>query len=355
VRPDRKRVLFLVILAIGATAAAVLLIGRAARYASLIHRLRGASPEWLAVCGLGEAAAYVGYIACYQAVAQVSGGPRLTAPILARVVGLSFGAYSVATVIGGLSVDFWALREAGEPTKLASARVIALETLRWAVLGVAVCIAAILVLLGVGRSVPLAALVAWLVLVPVCFAGGLWISASRRRERFTQESGGRLRRALAVAVTALVYIRQLMTGRPGLRLRALAGAVVFWAGDVLCSWAALRAFGTRVGIAPLLIGYATGYVSVGLPLPAGGSGGVDAAMTGGFVLAGAPLSSALLGALAFRLFSFWIPALIALASVVTVHGLRERLREVAARRQGSVSVSPADGPAPDSPDRSQRG
>jgi glycosyltransferase 2 family protein len=350
VSKDRKRLLLMIGLAVLATAAAVLLIGRAAHYAELLKRLRGASLAWLVVCAVGETVAYAGYIVCYQAMAQVSGGPRLTAPIVVRVVGLSFGAFSVATAIGGLSVDFWALREAGEPAALASARVIALETLRWAVLGVATCIAGIVVLLGGGHRVTWVVPVAWLVVVPLCFAGGLWVSAARRRERFSASSGGRLRGAMRVAVTALVYIRQLMVGPRGLRLQAIGGAALFWAGELLCAWAALRAFGTRVALAPLLLGYTTGYVSTGLPLPIGGSGGVDAAMTGGFVIAGASLSAALLGAIAFRVFSFWIPALAALLSVITVRGLRDRLREVADhRRQQGLILGPQT--APGSPSR----
>ena len=42
-----------------------------------------------------------------------------------------------------------------------------------------------------------------------------------------------------------------------------------------------------------------------------------------------------LGAVAFRVFSFWLPALIAVLSVATMHGLRSRLREVARARDHS--------------------
>ncbi len=329
----RKRQALIVVLGAAATVAAILLIGQAAHYAELLKRLRGATPGWLVVCAAGETLAYVGYMAAYQVMAGLSGGPWLPPRVLLRVVGLSFGAYSLATTVGGLSVDFWALREAGEPPALASARVIALETMRWAVLGVATCLAGIAVLVGLAQRTPWPVPVAWLVVVPACFAGGLWVSARRRRDRYIGATGGRLRRALGVAVMALAYVRDLMAAPRGLRWRAIAGAAVFWAGDILCAWAALRAFGTDVGLAPLVLGYTTGYVSVGLPLPGGGSGGVDAAMTGGFVLAGAPLSGALLGAVAFRVFTFWLPALAALLAVITAHGLRERLHEVAAQRR----------------------
>ena len=318
---------------VAATVVVVVLIGQAAHYADLLTRLRAAQPGWLVLCAAGEVVAYAGFVASYQAVAELDGGPRLPYLTVVRVVGLSFGAFSVATAIGGLSVDFWALREAGEPPKMASARVIALETMRWALLSLATCAAAIVVLLGAGGGqVPWEVPVAWLVITPACFAGGLWISGARRQARFTRSTGSLALDALGVAVRALVLVRKLVHAPVGLTVRACGGAALFWSGELLCAWAALRAFGVTVAVAPLLLGYTTGYVSMGLPLPAGGSGSVDAAMTAGFVLAGAPLSGALLGAIAFRLFSFWLPAVGALLSLATLRGLRARLHAVAERR-----------------------
>jgi uncharacterized membrane protein YbhN (UPF0104 family) len=324
----------LALLALAATVAIVLLIGQAAHYAHLIKLLKGADYRWLAVCAAGEILAYGGFIFAYQAMAQACGGPRMTIGVVARVVGLSFGAFSVATAIGGLSVDFWALHEAGESPRDASARIIALETLRWAILALATSLAGILTLIGVGPHVSWIVCTAWLAVTVFCFAAGLWISAPGRAARFIGATGGPLRTGLAVAVSALVLIRRVIS-RPGaVRLRAVAGGALFWVGELVCAWAAIRAFGASVAPLPLLLGYTTGYVANGLPLPLGGAGGVDAALTGGFVLAGVPLSAALLGAVAFRVFSFWLPALIAVLSVATMRGLRSRLRQIARARAG---------------------
>ncbi len=353
---ERKRLLVSVIVGIAATAAVILLIGNAASYANVLTHLRDAKPGWLLLCAAGEVLAYAGFIASYQAMAELDGGPELTYSTVARIVGLSFGAFSVATAIGGLSVDFWALREAGEPPRLAGARIIALETMRWAVLTLATCAAAIIVLAGTtGDHVPWEVPVAWLFITPACFAVGLWISAPRRRARFTRSSGSRVRDALGVAVRALVLIRILMRAPGRVLARAIGGAALFWGGELVCAWAALRSFGVAVAIAPLLLGYTTGYVSLGLPLPAGGSGSVDAAMTGGFVIAGASLSSALLGAIAFRLFSFWLPALLALLSLATLRGLRARLRAVAERRAKSAVTVSSSGAVGQEPARSSPG
>ena len=327
------RLVLVALASVLATALVVLLIGEAADFADLAHRLRHAAAGWLVLAAAGEAIAYAGYLAGYRAVAGLSGGPQLPAPVALRVVALAFGAFSLATAVGGLSVDFWALREAGEPPARASARVIAFETLRWAVLAVATCLAAVAALTGVTRWVGVIVPVAWLVVVPACFAGGLYVSAPNRRERLARSGGGRIRRAFAVAVGALVLLRTLVRTGAAARRRAFGGTLVYWVGDALCAWAALRAFGAQVGVGPLLLGYATGYVSEAVPLPAGGAGGVDAAMTGGFVLAGAPLGAALLGAITFRIFTFWLPALVAVPSMLGAPALRDRLREIAEARE----------------------
>jgi uncharacterized membrane protein YbhN (UPF0104 family) len=338
---ERIRLLVLALLALAVTVAIVALIGQAARYAHLIKLLKGADYRWLAVCAVGEVVAYGGFIFAYQAIAQARGGPQLTIGVVARVVGLSFGAFSVATAIGGLSVDFWALHEAGESTRNASARIIALETLRWAVLALATSMAGILALLGVGPRFSWIVCAAWVAVTSFCFATGLWISAPARADRFITVTGGPVRTALAVAVAALVLIRRVITTPGQVRLRAVGGGALFWLGELVCAYAAIRAFGASVAPLPLLLGYTTGYVANGLPLPVGGAGSVDAALTGGFVLAGVPLSAALLGAVAFRVFSFWLPALIAAFSVATMHGLRSRLRQVARTR--GAERRPADG------------
>jgi len=347
--PRRHRTLLLGAAGIALTAGVIALIDQTARNLDLLSRLQGATPAWLVVCAAGETIAYAGFVLSYQSMAQLCAGPRLPASVVLRVVGLSFGAFSVATAIGGLSVDFWALREAGEDASHASARVIALETMRWAVLTVVTCAAAVVVLLGIQHRMVWTVPAGWLALTAFCFAGGIWVSAPSRRDRL-MHLRGRLGRALGVAVLALVYIRRLLTGPRGLRRRAIGGAAAFWAGEILCAWAALRAFGASVGLAPLILGYTTGYLATGLPLPLGGAGSVDAAHTGGFVLAGVPLGSALLGAVAFRVFSFWLPALGALVSVLTAHGLPERLREIARARGGpALSLDARDRPAPGQP------
>jgi uncharacterized membrane protein YbhN (UPF0104 family) len=65
-----------------------------------------------------------------------------------------------------------------------------------------------------------------------------------------------------------------------------------------------------------------------LPLPVGGAGTIDAAMTYALTLVGVPLAPALLAVVAYRLFTFWLPLLPAFAAGVTLKDLRERLPQV---------------------------
>jgi glycosyltransferase 2 family protein len=310
--------LLAVALAIGAGIA----IGKAAHYTRLLHELRAAHVWWLSLCLAGELVRYGGYLAAYRAAARVDGGPELSVRTALRVVAAGFGVLVVATGVGALAVDYWALRRAGESRHEALARVLALNTLEWAVLSAAATAAAAALLVGVGPDVPPEALLPWLAIVPACFAAAAWFSAPTRRARFVQPGGSRFRDAFAAAIRGVVLVRMLVT-RPG---RGLAGAAVYWAGDLLCLWGALKAFGVQIGIAALVLAYATGYVVAALPLPAGGAGGVDAAMTYALTLVGVPLAAALLGTFAYRLFNFWLPVVPALALLPGARGLSDDLR-----------------------------
>jgi hypothetical protein len=54
---------------------------------------------------------------------------------------------------------------------------------------------------------------------------------------------------------------------------------VYWAADMLTLYAALRLFGARPEIIPLVLVYASSFVISALPLPAGGAKGIEASMT----------------------------------------------------------------------------
>jgi uncharacterized membrane protein YbhN (UPF0104 family) len=230
--------------------------------------------------------------------------------------------------VGALGVDYWALRRTGADHHAAFTRVVAFKTLEWAVFGVIVAALGVVVLVGVGPDVATPVALGWVVAVPVCFLAARWVTSPGRVETFTRSAGvGRVRAIFADTIAAVVIVRQVLT-RPRANLEAIGGAVLYWAGDVVTLWAALRAFDVHLEPIALVLGYATGYAATMLPLPAGGVGGVDAAMTYALTLVGVPLGPALLGVFAYRFFNFWLPFIPGLVAGATLPAAYVRLPTV---------------------------
>jgi uncharacterized membrane protein YbhN (UPF0104 family) len=295
-------------------------IGKAANYAKLLDVLRAADAAWLPLCLLGEVLAYTGYVLAYRETAAVDDGPRFDLRTTIQIVAAGFGALVVATGAGTLAVNYWALRRAGSSAPDALARVIGLNALNWLVLGTAACLSGAALLLGLGGDAPAAVCLVWLAVVPPCVVAAFWVTAPSRYARLADPGAeGRLRRLFATAVHG-VRIVQLQFA-PTRRAIGPFGSALYWAGDILCLWAALMAFDVRLSVPALVLAFATGYVATALPLPAGGAGGVDAAMTYALTLVGVPLAPALLATFTYRFFNFWLPLIPALAVLPAVRHL----------------------------------
>ncbi|HVS08529.1 MAG TPA: lysylphosphatidylglycerol synthase transmembrane domain-containing protein, partial [Planctomycetota bacterium] len=305
-------------------------IGNAADYSRLLEVMGQGNKAWLAGCLAGELLAYTGYVLAYRDLARVAGGPELPYPTVVRVTVASFGATVLGAAAGGQALNYWALRRAHAGRHEAVSRVLALNTLEWAVLGVATALAALAALLGLAGNVDPVVSIPWLVVVPVALAGAVFVSSPRRARRLTAVplEGHRvargLRLALADAVAGLVLIRRLLS-RPLAYPAGVFGYPLRWLGDIFCLWSALQAFGAELPPAALLLGYTSGYVATALPLPAGGAGGIDASLTYALYLVGLPLAPALLGVFVYRAFSFWLELGIAVALLPTLRRLREQL------------------------------
>jgi uncharacterized membrane protein YbhN (UPF0104 family) len=152
-----------------------------------------------------------------------------------------------------------------------------------------------------------------------------------------------VRRAFADAVAGVVLVRTMLR-RPRRCLAGLLGFPIYWLGLIVCLWAALRALDVRIGAFDLVLAFATGYVASALPLPAGGAGGIDAAMTFSLHMVGVPLSQALPAVVVYRVFSFWLPIVPALIVAPRLHRLREELPGSArARRPAALSLPAEEG------------
>jgi hypothetical protein len=159
-----------------------------------------------------------------------------------------------------------------------------------------------------------------------------------------------LRVGFADAVGGLVVMR-VVIGRPRRYLAGVAGFGVYWAGQLLILWAALRAFDESLGPVPMVLAFATGYAATALPLPFGGAGGVEASLAFSLHAVGAELSVAMLAVLAYRGVTFWLPimpAVLAARGIPRLHNellpaVRRESAVVAAAEPGALCASPQAG------------
>jgi len=337
---DRKKALLSVVLGLVLVVAAVAGIGQITSFHEMLEALRDADNVWFPVCLGGEILAYVGFIAAYRDVARVDGGPCFPLWTATRVVAIGFGAYALGTSAGSLGLDFWALHRAGQTAQLALRRVLALNTVEWMILGIYACLSAAVVAAG-GASAPLAMVLAWLILVPACILAAAWVSSPRRSDRLTNLApehvhltrdprswppwlwhGGRS--VVSAAIGGVVIVRHMLA-RTRTYLGGVFGFAVFWAGDILTLYAALRAFGIHPALPALVVAYSTAYIVTMLPLPAGGSGGIEAGLAFSLHAIGIPLAQALVATLVYRFFTLWLPILPAALAATQIRKLDEEL------------------------------
>lgn len=337
---DRRKAIFTGVAALALAVAAVFGIGQVTSLHHVVRALGHGNHAWFPVCLAGVLLAYAGYVGAYRDVARFDGGPSLGVWTTLRIVVIGFGAVLIGSSAGTLGIDYWALHRAGEPRHSAVRRVLAVSTLQWLVLAILACLAAAATLAGPWRA-PLAMEVAWVVIVPACVVLAVWVSSPRRSDRLTSlpadhvqlERDPRVwarwlwhggRAVLSDSIGGVVLVRHLLR-RPFVHSAALLGFPLYWAGDLLVLYAALRAFGVHAHPAPLVLAYATGFVITALPLPAGGSGGVEAGLTFALNSVGVPLAPALLGTLVYRAFTLWLPVAPALALLPQVRALDREL------------------------------
>jgi uncharacterized membrane protein YbhN (UPF0104 family) len=312
-------------------AGVVLLIGRAAGFGDVRDEIAAADSRWFVVCLAAEVAAFTAYALVLRAVLAWRGGPEPGFGLAAHVTLASLGATRIvaAAGAGGIAVAYWCFRRARLSTHEAVVRVLGLNTLVYLVFGVGAWIAALLAALGVLGDAPAALTLPWLAVVPFCVAAARVVTDPRRFDRFALGEGSLPRRALVYAIAGARWVREALPDRDG--RRACAAAAAYWAGDLVCLWAALQSVGHSLPLSELVLAYATGYAAMILPLPFGGVGGVDAAMTYALTAVGVPLAPALVAVAVYRLFGYWIPTIPALAALALLPRAGRGLERAAAR------------------------
>ncbi len=259
-----------------------------------------------------------------------------------------------AAGVGGVAVTVWALLRTGMSSRQIACRMVASYVIQYGVYLLALLVCGLglwfglfagnapfaLTVIPATLSAAAIVLVASLALVPADF--------ERRLDRLATRRGrlGRLAARLAPAPatlgagvrTAIDLFRQRRWG--------LLGALAYWGFDIAVLGVSFRAFGSVVPVAVLVMGYFLGTLGSLLPLP-GGIGGVEGGMIGAFVAFGVPGGQAVVGVLAYRAISFWLPTLPGIAGYLA---LRKQVRNW--EQEDEIAAEVAAGPVPSQPVRS---
>ncbi len=292
-----------------------LLIARAAGFAEVRDAVAKADSTWFAVCLAAQVLALAAYADVFRSAFKWRGGPDPGFRLSAEVMLASVGATRVfaAGGVGAIAATYWCFRRARFSAEDALVRVLGFNTLFYVSFAVGAWFAALFALLGVWGDESLALTLPWLVIVPFCFVAAAYVTQPGRVERLTRPGGSFLRKALAYGIAGAAWVREVLPDPGGRRL--LVSSILYWVGNVACLWASLRSVGVGLPLPELILAFALGQAAMILPLPLGGVGGVDAAMTYALTAVGVPLALALVAVGVYRLFAFWAPTLPALVAL----------------------------------------
>lgn len=324
--------------ALGVVAAVLLVIGvgaliaRAAGFAEVRAAIADADSTWFVVCFVSQVAALAGYAAVVREALRSDDGPDPGFALGAHVMLASIGATRVfaAGGAGALAAAYWCFRRARLAQREALVRVLGFNTLFYVAFGIGAWIAALLAALAVWGDAPRALTVPWLVAIPFCFAAAAFVTQAGRVEGLTAAGGSIVHRGLSYAIAGTAWVREVLPQRTG--RRSLEWSLLYWVGNVVCLWAALNSVGESLPLPELVLAFATGHAAMILPLPLGGVGGVDAAMTYALTIVGVALAPALVAVAVYRLFAFWVPTIPALVALALMPRAGRALERAAALR-----------------------
>jgi uncharacterized membrane protein YbhN (UPF0104 family) len=285
---------------------ALALMSAIAGWSSVTGELHLRLSFWFAIAFGCELVAFCAYVLAYRSVAAIDDGPQLSLREATALVAFGFGAFLAK---GGAALDSKALSRRGDARE-GEVRVLALDALEHAPLAPAACVAAI-TLLALGQRKPgLDFTLPWSTLVPI--GAVLAFIGVRHKDRFVGGDGwrGKLGDILEGIEILFKLAREWRAHWLG-----FVGATVYWGGDVLCLWAALKPFEAAPPFPAIVLAHAVGYVLTRRTLPLAGAGIVEVLMPLTLVAAGAPFAGAILGVFTYRLFNLWLPLLPAAAAI----------------------------------------
>jgi len=319
---------------VGVVAAVLLVVGvglllaRAAGFAEVRDAIEKADSTWFVVCLGAQVVALSAYADVFRGAFRWRGGPDPGFRLSAHVMFASVGATRVfaAGGVGAIAVTYWCFRRARFSADDALVRVLGFNTLFYVSFAIGAWAAALLTATGIWGSESAALTLPWLVLMPFCFAAATFVTQPSRADRLARDVGWFGRRALAYAIAGTAWVREVLPDPAGRRM--VLATVLYWVGNVACLWASLRSVGESLPLPELVLAFALGQAAMVLPLPLGGVGGVDAAMTYALTAVGVPLALALVAVGVYRLFAFWAPTIPALAALLLVPRAGVRLAQI---------------------------
>lgn len=280
-------------------------------------QLRHGDPVWLGVAAVCEAFSIASYAALFEAVFGC-GVPRVGWRVSVQIplAGIAAIRLLAAAGAGGVAVTVWALRHAGMTGRAIGARMVANLVIQYAIYLLALIVCGLGLWAGLfagGGSFALTilpAIAAAALGLLVLGMGLLPQDFERRLKRLGGRSDrtGRLARRLATAPATVSSGVRTAVGLVRQRPLGVLAAIGYWGFDIAVLGLSLRAFGAVVSPAVIVMAYFLGTVGSLLPLP-GGIGGVEGGMIGAFAAFGVPGGQAVVGVLAYRAISFWLPTL----------------------------------------------
>jgi uncharacterized protein (TIRG00374 family) len=314
-------------------------------------QLRRGDPLWLAAGAALELLSIAGYATLFRTVFG-RGVPRIDWRVSLQIplAGIAAIRLVAAAGAGGVAVTAWALGRAGMSAQVIACRMVASLVVQYSVYLGALIVCGLGLragLFGGGGSFALTILPAAFAAVLVATVLGMALmprDVEQRLERFANRTGrlGRVARRLAKAPDTLGSGVRMAGDLVRQRRVGLLGAAAYWGFDIAVLGVCFHAFGRVVPVAVLVVGYFLGTLGSLLPLP-GGIGGVEGGMIGAFVAFGVPASSAVIGVLAYRAISFWLPTLPGIAGYLALRSTVRSWR-AADGKQASSAATPARPP-----------
>ena len=294
-------------------------------------QLKHGNPLWLAVGAALELFSLFGYMWLFRTVItrdmeRLDWRASLEIPL----AGIAAIRLLAAAGAGGVAVTAWALTRAGMSSRVIACRMVAMYVVQYGVYLLALFLFGLGLYTGVfaGRGsfalTLIPALLSFGLSALIASMGALPRDFERRLERLAKRSGrvGHwAARSAAVPATLASGVRTALDLIRERRL-GLLGAVAYWGFDIAVLGLSLRAFGSVVGVPVVVMAYFLGTLGSLLPLP-GGIGGVEGGMIGALAAFGVPGGRAVVGVLAYRAISFWLPTLPGIAGYVA---LQSRVR-----------------------------